>query len=146
MITLRRPIRFEEVDAAGIVFFARYLNLCHEAMEHFFAGLEGGYSHLIMQRDIGLPAVAANILYHAPLRYGDTALIEIGASHIGTTSCALIYRLRKESDGVKVATVRHNCVLCTLSDVRKIAIPADVRQILEAHRTEDPWGTTTHQR
>ena len=43
MVSLERPIKFEDVDAASIVFFARFLNYAHEAMERFFAPLEGGY-------------------------------------------------------------------------------------------------------
>jgi 4-hydroxybenzoyl-CoA thioesterase len=143
MLTYRRPVRFEDVDAAGIVFFARYLNLCHEAMEAFFAGLKGGYSHLIMQRHIGLPAVAAQIAYIAPLRYGDVALIDTGVSHIGKTSCTLVYRFRNEHNGAPVATIRHSCVVCVLSEtIQKIAVPDDLRAIMEAHRTPDPFAAT----
>ena len=31
--TLRRVIRFQETDAAGVVYFANLLALCHEAYE-----------------------------------------------------------------------------------------------------------------
>jgi len=52
-----RPVRFEEVDAAQIVFFPRFLSYCHEAMEELFDGVEGGYVALIRDRRIGVPAV-----------------------------------------------------------------------------------------
>ena len=32
-----RPVRFAEVDAARIVYFARYLDFCHDALEAFSA-------------------------------------------------------------------------------------------------------------
>ena len=40
MFVWERPIRFDEVDPAGIVFFARYANFAHEAIEGFFEDLE----------------------------------------------------------------------------------------------------------
>ncbi len=36
MIVLEREVRFEDVDPAQIVFFARFLSYAHEAMERFF--------------------------------------------------------------------------------------------------------------
>ena len=78
MRSYRRPVRFEEVDAAAIVFFARYLNICHEAMESFFDELAGGYAGLILGRKVGLPAVRADAEYTAPARYGDVLVVEIG--------------------------------------------------------------------
>jgi 4-hydroxybenzoyl-CoA thioesterase len=132
VISVTRPIRFEEVDAAGIVFFGQYLAYAHEAMEAFFAGLEGGYAHLVMKRRIGLPAVHVEADYQAPLRYGDVLTIETTAAKVGNTSCTLAYRFLRQ-DGIVAATVRHTCVLCDLESMQKIPIPADVRAILEAH-------------
>ena len=43
MIVHERAVRFEEVDAAGIVFFGRFMEYCHEAMERFFDGVPDGY-------------------------------------------------------------------------------------------------------
>ena len=45
-----RAVRFEEVDAARIVFFARFLNYAHEAMEALLGGLDGGYVRLVNDR------------------------------------------------------------------------------------------------
>ena len=44
MIDYERPIRFEEVDAAGIVFFGRFSSYCHDAMERLFDAVSGGYA------------------------------------------------------------------------------------------------------
>src|SRR4029453_13963642 len=98
MFVYERPVRFEDVDAAGIVFFARYLNYCHEAMESFFGALDGGYVRLITQRHIGLPAVHVEINFPAPLRYGDLARIEVTVLHIGNKSTKLRYALIRDHD------------------------------------------------
>ena len=77
MFRLERPVRFAEVDAARIVFFARYLDYCHDAIEALFGALDGGYAELTMKRGLGVPSVHVEIDYHAPLRYGDVAVIDL---------------------------------------------------------------------
>jgi 4-hydroxybenzoyl-CoA thioesterase len=137
MIRFERTVKFEEVDAAGIVFFARYLGYCHEAMENFFGGLEGGYVRLIRDRGIGLPAVEANIQYTAPLRYGDAFTIDTTIEHIGNTSCTLAYRIwRKDGDrAVECTKVKHTCVVSRLATMTKLTIPDDMRALMQAHRS-----------
>lgn len=134
MFVYARPVRFEDVDAAGIVFFARYLNYCHEAMEAFFGPLQGGYVHLINERHIGLPAVHVEIDFKAPLRYGDEARIEVTIPHVGRSSTKLRYTFVRVRDGMTIAVVEHTCAVSDLTVMKSIEIPADMRALLEAHR------------
>lgn len=129
----RRPVRFEEVDAARIVFFSRFFAYCHEAMEAFFAPLVGGYAGLIQDRDIGLPAVHVEASFLAPLRYGDVIDIAVQVTRIGSKSCTLRYDLVRVRDRVTAATIAHTCALSRLDPLAAIAIPEDVRVLLEAH-------------
>lgn len=137
MIELERPIRFEEVDAARIVFFARFLNFAHEAMEHFFAGLDGGYSRLIMERNVGLPAVDVAMQFFAPARYGDTLRIETTTARLGNRSATLCYRMNKLASGERLAEVRHTVVTSNLLEMRSIEMPSDVREIFSSHLEPD---------
>jgi 4-hydroxybenzoyl-CoA thioesterase len=134
MVRYERPVRFEDVDAAGIVFFARILGYCHEAMEALFSPLEGGYVRLITERRLGLPTVHVETDFTAPLRYGDTARIDVTAPHVGTTSCTLAYTVTRARDGTRVAKAKHVCVVSDLDALTKRPIPADVRAVLEANR------------
>lgn len=133
MIVYERPIRFEDVDAAGIVFFGRFFNYCHEAMEAFFSSLDGGYVKLIVERRIGLPAVHVECDFFTPLRYGDVAVIETTVPKIGTTSATLKYDIYRKRDRAHVATIQHVVVATNLDEVDKRALPDDVRAALEAH-------------
>jgi 4-hydroxybenzoyl-CoA thioesterase len=67
MIVLEREVRFEDVDPAQIVFFARFLSYAHEAMERFFGELPGGYPRLIGERRVGMPAVHVESTFHVPV-------------------------------------------------------------------------------
>ena len=133
-MTYERPVRFQDIDAAGIVFFPRFFTYCHEAMETLFAPLDGGYVRLITERKIGLPAVRVEADFTAPLRYGDVARITITVPHVGITSCTLAYDITRASDGARAASIKHVCVVSDLSRLTKIPIPDDVRAVLEANR------------
>lgn len=131
-----RGVRFEEVDAAAIVFFGRFMSYGHEAMEALFGTLPGGYHGVVVGRRIGFPAVHVEADYMAPLRFGDTVRISLDVTKIGTTSCTFRYRMQRQ-DGVAVATLHHTCVCCALEGPTKIPFPADVRALLEAHVSQD---------
>ncbi|WP_437679560.1 acyl-CoA thioesterase [Sorangium sp. So ce131] len=138
MVSLDRPIKFEEVDAANLVFFARYLAYAHEAMERFFAPLEGGYAGLILARRIGLPAVRVEADYAAPVRYGETLRIETSVARIGRRSATLRYRMFRAHDGVLAAELRHTVVTTDLVKTASVPMPEDVRALLTAHLDPDP--------
>lgn len=127
----RRPVRFEEVDAAGLVFFGRFPGYAHEAMEAFFGALDGGYVGLVRDRRSGVPAVELRVRYASPLRYGDLLDVTVTTTHVGTTSVGFHYRF--EVEGRHVATVDHAVVFCDLDAMEKRPLPPDVRALVEAH-------------
>lgn len=129
-----RPVRFEDVDAANIVFFGRFSNYCHEAMESFFNTLEGGYVGLITKRRIGFPAVHMVADWKSPLRYGDVAEIETSVTKIGTTSITFRYVFTRKADRVHAATIEITTVSTNLAAMVKTALPDDCRKLLELHR------------
>lgn len=133
MITYERQIRFEEVDPAQIVFFARFFSYAHEAMERFFAGLEGGYPRLISERRVGLPAVHVEADFHAPLRYGETVRIDTSVARLGRRSAVLRYRMLRTKDGAISAEVRHTVVCSDMNSMTSRDMPDDVRALFQAH-------------
>ncbi|MET0593427.1 MAG: acyl-CoA thioesterase [Polyangiaceae bacterium] len=133
MIVYERPVRFDEVDPAGIVFFARFMNYAHEAMENFFADIEGGYAGLIQTRKIGFPTVRLEADFKSPLRYGDMLRVETSCSHLGNTSATFVHEMRSAANGDVCAIVRHVVVTVTLGVLKPCPMPADVRARFVAH-------------
>lgn len=125
-----RAVSFEDVDAAGIVFFARYFSYCHEAMERFFGGVPGGYLGLITKRRIGFPTVHLETDFAAPLRYGDVARISLFVMKVGTTSCAFRYEIVRAADDLMVATITQVVVSSNLDTMTKVPLPPDCRALL----------------
>jgi 4-hydroxybenzoyl-CoA thioesterase len=136
MITFEREVRFQDVDAAGLLFFPEFLSYAHEAMERFFEPLDGGYVRLITERKVGLPAVRIQSVFHAPVRYGDRLSIETRVAALGNRSMTLAYRFRRQ-DGVLAAELEHTVVTTDLNALRSCEMPADVRQIAQAHLDVD---------
>lgn len=135
MFRYERPVRFADVDAARIVFFARYLDFCHDALEALFAALPGGYPQLTMARGIGIPSVHIEADYKAPLRYGDTGLIDVSVERIGARSVTFRHAISRAADGVACASIRQVVVLCRLDELVPVDIPDDVRALLSQHLT-----------
>jgi 4-hydroxybenzoyl-CoA thioesterase len=135
VIAYERPVRFDEVDPAGIVFFARFMNYAHEAMENFFSDIEGGYAGLIQARKIGFPTVRLEADFNAPLRYGDKLRVETSCSKLGNTSATFVHEMRREVGGELCAVVRHVVVTVTLGVLKPCAMPDDVRARFVAHLT-----------
>jgi len=133
VIVSERPIKFEEVDAAAIVFFARFVTYAHEAMENFFGDLEGGYARLILERKVGLPAVHVDMSFSVPLSYGDTLRIETSVARVGHRSATLHYRMIRQRDGALAAEIRHTVVTTDLGTLKSCDMPKDIRALLEAH-------------
>jgi 4-hydroxybenzoyl-CoA thioesterase len=129
-----RAVGFDEVDAAGIVFFARYAGWAHEAMERFFGQLAGGYARLITERRIGLPAVRFEMEFSRPLRYGETLVVETAVERIGSRSATLRYTVRRAEE---VARMRHVVVSTDLDRLASVELPDDVRAALAAHPVLD---------
>jgi hypothetical protein len=95
--------------------------------------LEGGYSRLVTERRVGLPAVAVHSDFRAPLRYGDTAVVETSITRLGNRSLTLRYAFVRASDRVLTAEVHHTVVTTDLAAMKSCAMPDDVRRVAEAH-------------
>jgi 4-hydroxybenzoyl-CoA thioesterase len=131
-------VRFDEVDAAGVAFFARFFGWCHDAMAAMLGGLQGGggYHRLVTEQGLGLPVVHIEADFAAPLRFGDGVTIEVTVERMGESSVTLRFRLERAQDGSHVATIRHVIVLTALATFRPVALTADLRALLAAHTSE----------
>jgi 4-hydroxybenzoyl-CoA thioesterase len=130
----RHQVRFDEVDAAGIVYFARFFTWCHDAMEAMLTPLSGGYTALVRTRRLGLPAVHVEADYRAPLRFGDEVLVEAAVERLGTSSVGLRFDVLRSPSREPVAVVKHVVALVDLGAIRAQPLPDDVRAVFERYR------------
>ncbi len=129
----RHHVRFDEVDAAGIVYFARFFTWCHDAMEAMLAPLADGYTGLVTKRRLGLPAVHVEADYRSPLRFGDEVLVEASVERLGTSSVALRFDIVRSPGREPVAVVKHVVAMVDLGAIRAQPLPDDVRAVFERY-------------
>lgn len=94
------PVRFADVDHAGIVYFPRFFHFFHVAFEEMWRARLGARAYVdLLDRDrLGFPAVRAECDYRSPLRFGDTAEIEVRVVRLGRTSVTFGYRVYRAGD------------------------------------------------
>jgi len=124
------PVRFADVDHAGIVYYPRFFHYFHMAFEELFRARLGprAYVDLLDKDRVGFPAVHAEADYHAPLRFGDTATIALAVAKLGATSITFRYRVRR--DDVLCTTGTVVCAVVDLAQFKPLPIPANIRALV----------------
>ena len=123
------PVRFSDVDHAGIMYYPRFFHLFHLAFEELWRARMGAraYVELLDVDRIGFPAVRAECDFKAPLRFGEDATVELSISRMGRTSITFHYRVVRASDRVLAAV---GSVVCAIVDLAKfVAVPAPERVV-----------------
>lgn len=111
--TYQRTIRLADTDAAGIVFFANYLVLCHEAYESALTAAGMPVQEFIAGGDVIVPIAKSSVDYLRPLQCGDEVSIILKPSRLSETSFAIDYELTRMGSPSKVAARARTEHVCT---------------------------------
>jgi 4-hydroxybenzoyl-CoA thioesterase len=107
-------ILINDVDAAGVAFFARLVAIAHEGYEHALAAAGLPIAALIREGRYGLPVVHIESDFAHPVRHGDVLVATVACERIGGSSYACRIDLVIEAEGrsTPAATVRqvHACI------------------------------------
>ena len=130
--TYSMPVRFSDVDHAGIVYFPRFFHYFHVAFEELWRTRIGpqAYSELIDRDRVGFPAVKADCEFTAPLRFGDTAEIEVTIPRLGTKSITFRYVIQRSPVRALCATGHVTCAVVDLAKFVAVPVPERVRDML----------------
>lgn len=129
------PVRFADVDHAGIVYYPRFFDYFHQAFEELFRARMGAraYVDLLDKDRIGFPAVKAEAEYRAPLKFGDTAIIVLSISKLGESSITFHYQVSRDTGGdATPAVCCEGQVVCAVVDLkafRAVAVPDRIRKL-----------------
>jgi 4-hydroxybenzoyl-CoA thioesterase len=142
--TWATPVRFADIDHAGIVYYPRFFHLFHLAFEELWRARIGprAYSELLDKDRVGFPAVRAECEFREPLRFGDTAEIELTISRLGGKSITFRYRIYRAADDARPRTLAaEGAVVCAVVDLARfvaIAVPERVIALLADLREDGP--------
>jgi 4-hydroxybenzoyl-CoA thioesterase len=127
----RHPVRFGDVDHAGIVYYPQFFIYFHEAFEDLFNDNGIPYPELLNKRRIGFPTVHIECDYQLPLRYGDSLDIELSVPKRGGRSAKFRYVGFRSTDGKQACRAEITCAAVDLDSFKSIEIPADLRVLFE---------------
>jgi 1,4-dihydroxy-2-naphthoyl-CoA hydrolase len=115
-MTYQHTIRLEDTDAAGVVYFARLLSICHYAYEAAIAQAGIELAQILAEAELAIPIVEAQIRFFAPLSLGDQITIDVLPSSIDANQFQVdytIYTLAGKLAGdrpVSQASTHHVCI------------------------------------
>jgi 4-hydroxybenzoyl-CoA thioesterase len=130
------PVRFADIDHAGIVYYPRFFHFFHLVFEEFWRARLGAraYVELLDVDRVGFPAVRAECDYRAPLRFGDIAEIELRVTKLGRTSVTFGYKIYRAAEDDRPRTLaaegRSVSAVVDLSRFAAVEPPARVRELL----------------
>ena len=108
-----RNIHLSDTDAAGVIYFAKGLSICHEAYEAWLDSLGLNIGEMIKERIIALPIVRAEIDYLQPIKCGDRIEVRLHPKEITSSKLVICYELFKPTSPHKIlakASTVHLCI------------------------------------
>ena len=119
-----RTIRLADTDAAGVVFFARTLAICHEAYEESIAAAGIELRSLLGTADVIVPISKSEADYLRPLQVGDKVRITVAPEALSANSFAIRFEIVKIGPPEKVAArIRTEHVCTSLAKRERVAMP-----------------------
>jgi len=130
-------VRFADCDAAGIVFYPRYLEMFNGLVEDWFRDeLQFSFTEIVTNRGWGLPTVHLEVDFVAPSRFDETLSATLTVRAVGTTSVRLeiLFRGRDNGDRVRGKVV---LVLIDRAIQRAIPWPSELRERILTFRVTE---------
>jgi len=111
--TYSRTVRFADTDAAGVVYFAQVLSICHEAYEASLQNALIDLKTFFKNESVAIPIVHAEVDFFRPLYVGDLLLIKLSPEQISENEYEITYQIVKDSSSTEqlaTAKTKHVCI------------------------------------
>jgi 1,4-dihydroxy-2-naphthoyl-CoA hydrolase len=105
-----RIVRFPDTDAAGVVYFANVLSICHEAYEASLGDMGINLKDFFTHPSVAFPIVHANVDFLRPIYCGDNLAVSLAPQKIGLEKFEITYEMRVNEVLVAKAMTRHVCI------------------------------------
>ena len=124
----RRVVRFQDVDAAGVVFHARVFDYFHDAYVNFLRATGVPLEEALRDGAWAAPLRHAEADYQRPLRFGQEVTVSLALAAVDETEYVIRYRVEVE-DGV-ACEGRTVHVSVDPENFRRRAVPDVLRRAL----------------
>ena len=122
-----RTVRFADTDAAGVVFFANYLAICHEAYEESLAAAGIELQGFFQNTGVIVPIAKSSAEYLRPLRPGDKLRVTVAPEALTPNSYVIRFELFKLLPVEKLAArISTEHVATSPAKRARVALPAEL--------------------
>lgn len=129
MFEYPRSIGMRDVDAGGVLFFARYLSLAYEASEALFVEHDLSIKAMVENYGVVLPVIHADVDYRQPLSIGETAIIQLSVTNISRRTFTLAFNFLSKEKKAANGEIIHACVDCGTRQAT--ALPEQIVAVLQ---------------
>ncbi len=91
--TYTRTVRFQDTDAAGVVYFANVLAMCHEAYEASLAASGINLKAFLSNPEVAFPIIHASVDFYRPMFAGDRLMIQLTPKQIDGDEFEIAYQV-----------------------------------------------------
>jgi len=132
-------VRWEDIDAAGIINYQAYLRFFGLAEAELFRSCGLSYKTLFDEIGLWLPRVHVECDFRVPVTLDELLVVEAFFGKIGRSSIHLDFEVtRKDQPGIVVATGKYVLVAVRKGEFKPTEVPAVVREKLEPYLEPSP--------
>lgn len=137
----RRSIRFGECDPAGIVYYPRFVEMVHDAIEAWVGAPpeEGGLGldyHGMIRAGTGFPTATLTMEFLAPATMGEALVLTPLVERVGGASYAFVLHAHRAE--TEIFRARAVIVTVSIAETRPIPLPEPFRAALERQMEQAP--------
>nr|WP_199318159.1 thioesterase family protein [Arthrospira platensis] len=92
-VAYTRTVYFSETDAAGVVYFAQMMSMCHQAYEAALINLGINLKTFVNNPDFAIPIVHASMDYRQPIYCGDRIVINLSPQQLSLHTFQIEYQI-----------------------------------------------------
>ena len=122
------PVRvyYEDTDAGGVVYHARYLHFFERARTEYLRTLDFSQQVLLNERNLAFVVKSMAIDYRFPARLDDLLSVETEVSELKGATILFTQWLKRDELILCTATVKVACV--DLGKMKPMALPVEVKE------------------
>ncbi len=139
--TYNRTVRFQDTDAAGVVYFANILSICHEAYEASLGASGINLKVFFSNQFVAFPIVHASVDFFRPMFCADKLVISLIPHQLAVDKFEIIYDVLVAEVVVSKAITRHVCI--DVNSRMKQELTEEMIHWLETNSPETAEGETT---
>ena len=91
--TYTRTVHFQDTDAAGVVYFANVLAMCHEAYEASLAASGINLKAFFSNPEVAFPIIHASVDFYRPMFAGDRLMIQLTPKQVTGDEFEIAYQV-----------------------------------------------------